>query len=157
MEYLLTEEMIRRTFSEYVDDEISIVMKRGAVTENYISYDWDGVSEDESIQTSFSVVLNFAKGTPESIATLDKMWESQNNYVDKDKDMESVSKVDRKASWSTLEGGQLRVSTDEYLFYFTLISREINKDNPLEIMRVWNKNYMIEKSFSLGKEVIEKL
>src|SRR5699024_2869961 len=97
-------------------------------------------------------------GMPLSQSELNAMWDSQNENVYKDKDMEEVPEVGNKASWSTLGGGQLRVVANKYMFYISLSGGEIQAiPGETEIEDVWSKKYRMEKGVSLANQIIDKL
>ncbi len=153
MENLLTEEMIRRTFD--VHDTTTIEQDLGGSLDNYIAYKWEE-KQGNKIH-SHTVALNFAKGEPLSESKLDAMWDSQNEGIYAEKDMEMISGVGRKASWAIIGKAvfnqqQLRVMTDKYIFYLTLYAGE----SP-GWKEIWSKDFTIEKSSSLAKEIIPKL
>lgn len=151
---LLTEEMVRRVF------DIPSKVKVEADIKDYIcSYDWNEDKEDKNLMLSYSVGLNFGNKKTMTQKQINAIWESQNNGVYKEKNLESVSGVGDKASWSTLGGGQLRVASKGDLFYISLRSTKMDLSDPMGTMNqpVWTKDVAIEKSKVLAKEIIAKL
>ncbi len=155
MANLLTEELVRTTFNVY--DTVTLEPDFGTVAKNYIQYKWQ-IDSSENVLYYYSVTLNFAKGEPSTSSQLEAMWNSQNEGVYKDKDMEEVSGIGQKASWSTLGGGQLRVVSDRYMFYLSLSGKRMEVDiGDFNTTTEWSKEYRIEKGTSLAKEIITKL
>lgn len=142
---LLTKDDLRAVFN--LSDAIEIEQKE---TKNAIcSYDWEASGEKFM---KFSVILNFASGGKRTANQLDKAWEKQNQTVYKKRNLQKISGVGDKASWSDLGGGQLRVAADGYIFY---VSHSVmvmpGEDKPKDTQG------MINKTKTLAKQVIERM
>lgn len=97
----------------------------------------------------YSIKLNFSKGNRRSSSEIDKVWETQNKFLEKHNPQE-VWGIGDKASWSEMGGGQLRVAADGYIFFVSFYITP-RKDNPLEAQE------MIDKTKSLANRVIKKM
>jgi len=156
MASILTEKMVRETFN--VGDTVTLEPDLGSsMAKNYIQYKWE-MDSSEKVLYYYSVTLNFSNGTPLPQSNLDAIWDSQNENVYKNKDMENVSGVGRKASWSTLGGGQLRVVANKYLFYLSLSGGKIQViPGETGTEKVWPKKFRMKKGADLAKEIVNKL
>ncbi|EGV42319.1 hypothetical protein BZARG_2553 [Bizionia argentinensis JUB59] len=140
---LITKEDIRSIFELDNDHEIEHKEKKSAIS----SFDWEMPSDKKLF---YSVKLNFARGDRRSSSVIDKIWEGQSKSVYQEKGLQEVSDVGDKASWSTMAGGQLRVTADGYLFFVSFFVNP-KKDNPL------SKDEMIDKASALAKQVIKRM
>lgn len=142
---LLTKDDLRSVFN--LSDAIKIEQKQ--TKKAICSYGWEASKEKFM---KFSVMLNFASGGKRTANQLDKAWEKQNQTVYKKRNLQKVSGVGDKASWSDLGGGQLRVATNGYIFY---VSHSImvmpGEDKPNDTQG------MIEKTKTLAKKVIARM
>lgn len=104
----------------------------------------------------YSVSLNFARGEKRTASQIDGVWKSQNEALYNRHQLQDVSGVGDKASWTVLGGGQLRVAAKGLIFYVSVslthpTSLEKNKNNPKDTQ------VMIDKASALAKIVIKKL
>ena len=128
-----------------VSDEIEIEQKESKST--ICSYDW--IANRETMLV-YSLSLNFARGEKRSNGQIDAVWKSQNTGVYSKHNLQKVSGLGDKASWSDLGGGQLRVAANGYIFYVSLMALP-SKNNPL------SKKDMIDKTSVLAKQVIKRM
>lgn len=142
---LITEEDVRGVFS--LSDNVEIKQKKNRSSS--CSYDWEATGEKFE---RYTVLLNFAKGKKRTNSQIDKIWENQNSTVYKNRELQKVSGVGDKATWSNLGGGQLRVSSDGFIFY---VSHSVmvmpGKDKPNDTKA------MIDKAKKLAKLVINRV
>lgn len=140
---LLTEKDVRLAFDLSEAIEIKQEKDRNAIC----SYKWE---DPESKYLSYTVSLNFASGAKRTKSQIDKAWESQNNGIYAKHNMQPVTNVGDKASWSDLGGGQLRVASETNIFYVSFFVFPKNK-NPMDTQE------MIDKASTLAKKVIERM
>lgn len=102
-------------------------------------------------QKNCFILLNLIsqKEIDEAVGEIDKVWETQNKFLEKHNPQE-VWGIGDKASWSEMGGGQLRVAADGYIFFVSFYITP-RKDNPLEAQE------MIDKTKSLANRVIKKM
>lgn len=138
---LLNEDLVRETFELSAD----IVLEKDD-DDIICSYDW---KVEATNIIFYSVSLNFASGGQRDDAAAQAVWESQNESIYKDKNLQEVPGVGDQATWSTLGGGQLRVLADGYIFYVSLSAypRESAMPTP----------EMIEIASTIAKAVVDKL
>lgn len=135
---LLNEDLIKTTFN--LSSEVVLKKDDG---KNICSYEW-------SVNDGwYSISLNFARGGQRSDSSAQAVWESQNKGIYADKNMQEVTGVGDKATWSNLGGSQLRVLYDGYIFYISLM------DYPDDPAMTTQK--MIEKLTLIAEGVIEQL
>lgn len=139
---LLNEDLVRETFG--ISPNIVFEKENEDIL---CSYGW--TEEDTNI--FYSISLNFATGGQRDAAAAQAVWESQNEGVYKDKDMQEVSGVGDRATWSTLGGGQLRVLADGYIFYVSLWAYPGDSENGMSTAE------MIEKSSIIANAIIDDL
>ncbi|MDQ7917943.1 hypothetical protein RBU60_10180 [Mesonia sp. MT50] len=141
---LLKEDDIRLVFDLSDAIEIKQEKDRDAIC----SYNWEASGEKFM---KYTVMLNFASGGKRTKSQMDKAWEQQNKTVYSKRNMQSVSGVGDRASWSDLGGGQLRVAADGYIFY---VSHSVmvmpGEDKPKDTQG------MIDKTKILAKKIIER-
>ncbi|HET7361370.1 MAG TPA: hypothetical protein VFI78_05495, partial [Salinimicrobium sp.] len=111
--------------------------------ENICSYEWS------SNDGWYSISLNFGRGGQRSDSSAQAVWESQSKGIYADKNMQEVTGVGDKASWSNLGGSQLRVLYNGYIFYISLMAYP--KDPAMTTQK------MIEKLSIIAEGVIEQL
>ncbi|SEA35044.1 hypothetical protein [Psychroflexus halocasei] len=73
---LITKENIRDVFDLSNDVVIEKKVKKDAIT----SYDWES---PETKKLFYSIKLNFSKGNRRSSSKIDKVWETQNKFLEK--------------------------------------------------------------------------
>lgn len=142
---LLTKDDIRSVFQ--LSD--SIELKQEKDRDAICSYNWEASGEKFM---KYTVILNFASGGKRAANQLDKAWEKQNQTVYKKRNLQKVSGVGDKASWSDLGGGQLRVASNGYIFYVShsiMVMPGENKPNDTQ--------GMIDKTKTLAKQVIQRI
>ncbi|MDQ7916584.1 hypothetical protein RBU60_03275 [Mesonia sp. MT50] len=98
----------------------------------------------------YSVTLNFARGEKRTKSQIDALWKGQYDRLYHRHELQEVTHVGDKASWSKLGGGQLRVASHGFIFYISL-SVTPSKDNPM------NTKKMITKASSLAELVIDRM
>lgn len=98
----------------------------------------------------YSVKLNFARGGKRTKSQIDATWEGQYDRLYHRHEMQKIPSVGDKASWSKLGGGQLRVASQGYIFYVSLLATP-SKDNLL------NTQEMIDKASTLAEHVIDRM
>lgn len=142
---LITESDIREIFA--LDNDVKIEQKKNRSAS--CTYKWES---SDGNRMFYRVSLNFAKGEKRSKNQIDKIWENQNNTVYKKRELQKISGVGDKASWSDLGGGQLRVSNNGYIFY---VSHSImvmpGEDKPK------NTQEMINRTKDLASRVIAEM
>ena len=98
----------------------------------------------------YSVTLNFAQGKKRTKSQIDATWKGQYDRLYHRHQMQEVSNVGDKASWSQLGGGQLRVASHGFIFYVSL-SVTPSKDNPMDTKK------MIARASTLAELVIDRM
>lgn len=154
LDELLTEEMVRRVFG--IADKVDV---KQYFSDYILSYKWKGNTSGNNLIQTYSVGINFSASKPMSKEAVDVIWESQNKNLYKNKNLQNVTGIGYKASWSTLGGGQLRVATDSDIFYLSITSHEMDKTDLTGTMnnKAWETSYMIDKGKILAQEIISKL
>lgn len=142
---LLTKADIRSVFELSDVEEI----KQNKIKSAICSYKWE-VSGETTLFYSFS--LNFARGEKRNSSQINAVWRNQNDKLYKRHNLQEVSGVGDKATWSKLGGGQLRVAAKGYIFY---VSHSVmvmpGNDKPDDTKT------MIDKTKKLAKLVINRM
>jgi hypothetical protein len=107
---LIDKEDVQSIFG--LSDEISIKQKESKSA--VCSYEWTAKSEKILVYT---LMLNFARGEKRNNSQIDAVWKGQNTGVYSKHNLQKVSCLGDKASWSDLGGGQLRVAANGYIFF----------------------------------------
>lgn len=146
---LLKEDDVRSVFN--LSNEVEVEQKES--NSAICSYGWWAPNE---AYLYYNVSLNFARGGKRSNSQIDGIWKSQNEAVYNRFELQDVSGVGDKASWSKLGGGQLRVVSNGTIFYVSLsliypMSADKNKEGPLDTQA------MIDKATVFAKKVIKQL
>lgn len=146
---LLTEDNIRSVFE--LSNEIEI--EQSESHETICSYGWWAPNIEHFY---YSVSLNFARGGKRTNSQIDAIWKSQNEALYDRHQLQDVSGVGDKASWSKLGGGQLRVASNGSIFYVSLkltktTSLDKDKKSPMDTQA------MIDKASALAKKVIDRM
>lgn len=140
---LITKDDIRSVFE--LSDEIEINQKK---SKNAIcSYGWRTPGEKFIF---YSLKLNFARGGKRTNNQIDAIWESQNKKLYNRHNLQKVSGVGDRASWSDLGGGQLRVAANGSIFYVSF-SVTPKKESPMDTKA------MIGNASTIAKHVIKKM
>jgi len=142
---LLKIDDIRSVFELSDAAEIDQDETKGAIC----SYEWEASGEKYMYYT---VSLNFARGGNRTSSQIDAIWEDQNKKLYERHELQEVSNVGDKASWSKLGGGQLRVAANGYIFY---VSHSVmvmpGEDKPKDTQG------MIDKTKDVAKRVIKRM
>lgn len=146
---LFNEDDVRSVFDLSEEVEIEQTESKNAIC----SYGWWSPDEE---YLYYSVSLNFASGEKRTHNQIDAVWEGQNEDLYNRHQLQEVSGVGDKASWSNLGGGQLRVASNGFIFYVSLTithatSLDKNKESPLDTQT------MIDKTSALAKQVIKNM
>lgn len=153
----LTEALVKSTFSLSSDFEIEKKPSYGSIP--ICSYSWD-IKKEEAIGTElFNVSLNFSTHGKVSNEQAQQDWDFQNETVYKDYDIEEVSNVGERATWTKLGHGQLRVLYKGYIFYvnasYQVMEEQENSPFPKPVAQDYGT--MKERAIVIAKAVIDKL
>lgn len=142
---MIKEDDIRSVFD--LSNEVEIKQKESKSV--ICSYGWEDSGKK---YLYYTVSLNFARGGERTESQIDTVWENQNETVYNRFQLQDVSGVGDKASWSKLGGGQLRVASNGSIFYVSLsLTVMSGNDKPMETQE------MIDKASALAKIVIKQL
>lgn len=154
----LTEAVVKSAYG--LSDDFEIEKKPTYGSNPLCSYEWEIKTEEEIIGTElFQVSLNFSTKGKVSNDQAEQDWEFQNENVYKNYDIEEVSNVGERATWTTLGHGQLRVLYKGYIFYVNTNYRvmQLRDGGPFYEFVVQDHETMKERAIVIAKAVIEKL
>ncbi len=147
----LTEALVKSAYGLSDDFEIENKPIYGSIP--ICSYGWE-------IGTgTYSVSLNFSPSGKVSNDQAERDWESQNETVYKEYEIEEVNNVGERATWTTLGHGQLRVLYKGYLFYvnasYVVLEPQENSPFPKPVTR--DHELMKERAITIAKAIVNKL
>lgn len=146
---LVTEEMVRRVFR--VEETIPITIENSS--NSALSCTWEMSRGGEAMER-YQVDFSFAQDQPLGIEGTETAWVEQERTLYADYGILVVQGVGKRATWTDLNGGQLRVDTEKDIFFVSPSSSLINGDEQSDI---WDVQYKMNKSMFLAKEVMQKL
>lgn len=142
---LLTESDIQSVFA--LSDTIEI--EQNETKSAICSYKWEASGKKDRY---YSVSLNFARGEKRTNSQINAVWKDQNEKIYKEHNLQEISDVGDKASWSKLGGGQLRVAANGYIFYVSHSVMVMPAEDKPE-----DTQGMIDKTSALAKRVIKRM
>lgn len=153
---LFSEKLLRTTFD--IDDATEIEGKEGVAVDYKYKWDLNFSTDNHNVLYEYEIYFNFAFDCARE--SLESTWQTQNEQVYDDRDdYQEISGVGKKASYSGLGGGQLRVMAKGYIFFLTLNSHGTPQSQEAQAQDeyLWSTEYKIEKGKELAQSIIDKL
>jgi len=142
---MIKEDDIRFVFD--LSNEVEIKQKESKSV--ICSYGWEDSGKE---YLYYTVSLNFVRGGERTDSQINTVWENQNETLYNRFQLQDVSGIGDKASWSKLGGGQLRVASNGSIFYVSLsLTVMPGDDKPMEPQE------MIDQASALAKKVIKRM
>lgn len=153
----LTEALVKSAYNLSANFEIETKPTYGP--HPICSYEWEIKKEEIVGSELFQVSLNFSTKGKVSNDQAEQDWESQNESVYSQYEIEEVSNVGERATWTKLGHGQLRVLYKGYIFYVNTNYRvmQLKDGGPFYEFVVQDHEIMKEKAIVMAKAVIDKL
>ncbi len=139
-----TEDIARRIFR--IESFIPVDLTKDSKT-GVISRSWELSRGGDEIER-YRVNFHFESSSQMSQASIDKAWENQNKKLYKDYKILQVDDIAKKASWTDYEGGELRVATDDNIYYITMSS---SLSSNSETKEIWDSDFKLNHAMFLAQ------